>query len=212
LGDDPPHTVGDQGEVAPPGRADLAEKDDGRCRRACEEAATRPTEAMAGRSVRAGGSCYRATFGECRLEDLLSAVTTRSDGRAPPSSRRAGGLAGPGGAGEDDGLAGAHRGPQEALAAGLSMSLATRSSRVRKATPVNLRMFTITWPSRPTSPCTMWRRDPLSSWASWRPLRGVELAVRSGGVVQDLGEGPHHVVVVVETDLIEVDRRACVVA
>jgi len=30
------------------------------------------------------------------------------------------------------------------------------------------------------------------------PFRGVELAVRAGGVVEDLGEDPHHVLVVVE--------------
>ena len=77
----------------------------------------------------------------------------------------------------------------------------------RCRTPENLRMLTRRWPSRPTSECTMWIRAPLSSWASWRPSAGIQLAVRPAGVVQDLGQDPHHVVVVVE-HLVVVAARA----
>ena len=57
----------------------------------------------------------------------------------------------------------------------LSMSRATSSSSRRNGTPVNLRMLTITWPPRLRSPCTMWRRAPSSSWASWSPSAGSSL-------------------------------------
>ena len=76
-------------------------------------------------------------------------------------------------------------------------------------TPVNLRMLTIRWPPRAMSPWTMCRRAPSSSCASCRPSVGVELAVGAGGVVEDLGERAHDVVVVVE-DLVVVARRPAV--
>ena len=71
-------------------------------------------------------------------------------------------------------------------------------------------MLTSTWPPRATSPWTMWRRAPSSSWASCRPSAGRACGA-AGGVVEDLGQRADDVVVVVE-DLVVVARDARVPA
>jgi hypothetical protein len=44
-----------------------------------------------------------------------------------------------------------------------------------KATPVKRRILTMQCPPRAMSPCTMWRREPSSSCASWSPSVGSSL-------------------------------------
>jgi hypothetical protein len=52
----------------------------------------------------------------------------------------------------------------------------------------------------------MWIRAPSSSWGVLESLGGVELAMRLTGVVENLGEHPHYVFVVVK-DLVVVAAR-----
>jgi hypothetical protein len=132
-----------------------------------------------GRSARAARVCIAGDVGQrdVGLEDLLGHHDPQGGVELGGAARQQGGLARARRAGEDDREApGPHAGPQELGGRpGVSMSRSTSSSSSRNATPVNLRMFTMTWPPRATSPWTMCRRAPSSSWASCRPSVGSSL-------------------------------------
>ena len=171
--------------------------------------ATSRRRSTAGRSAPRGAGLHA---GDVRQRDVgLEHLLGDDDpqrrvelGRAARQQRR---LARAGRAGEDDRQPGPHARREER---GDLRRRACRARRARRgcgtATPVNLRMLTITWPPRLMSPCTMWSRAPSSSCASCRPSVGSSLRCDARRVVEDLGERPDDVVVVVE-DLVVVAAR-----
>ena len=138
---------------------------------------TKRRRSTPGRSGRAARVCMLATLASgMSASNTSSATTIRSEGSSSAAQQlNMVVLPEPGAPANTMVRRALTQARRKPAAAGVSMALSTSSSRLRKATPVNLRMLAMTCPPLAMSPWTMCRRAPSSSWASWSPSEGSSL-------------------------------------
>ena len=191
--------------------ADLA--DDRDVGRHAEEAGDEPAE-VDRRAIGRGGAGLHAaprSASGTSASNTSSATTTRSDGSssaAQHDSRVV--LPEPGAPGEHDGQAGPHARPRgTAAACGVSMSRSTSSSRRPEGDAGELADVDHEVAAAAEVAVDDVEAGAVVELGVLEALGGVELAVGAGGVVEDLGERAHDVVVVVEDLVVVAARPRC---
>ncbi len=137
------------------------------------------------------------------FEDLLGDDHPQGGIKLRRAARQHRGLARAGGAGEHDRLARAHGGPQEFGGGGVEHVAVHQVLQAAVGDAGELADVDQEVTVAPDITVDDVQAGPVVELGVLEAFGGVELAVRAGGVVEDLGQGPHDVLVVVE-DLVVV--------